>query len=651
MRQFINIVSEEERRPNDPTPSALKFWITDTGEIKFIGSTHHFDYIMASRLTWGEVFDNGWIRGFVEEKLDIVCFDFDRRKLNKYTRRAMMKVIKDFTPSTIIWEDTRSGAFYGSERVQTREFQDFLRETLVEEEHEDSDELYWFWFNPATMELHPVWDGTHTLAAIEELNIPGMDEIEYTNDLEDVDVLNHAMMNNWVRGRYDNNQLMLQGKRRNVHKCAKWVAERYLVTVLYVDFVEDQLRDGDFSQTSSTVLRGQRLEFFLNRGWVPSQMIREKLSEGVFKISTGGSFSEFKMWENPTSRQTGNLMHNVDEVRGLIDDRGDLYVWDAYEATHHAVAKELGLVIEHQFSISGDIVEGDYVESLNKNRNFVRAFGTELRNGFDDNELFEAPISDISHIGDWEKNSSFRHEQDRKLLTNPKAVTKIKSMWRFPDDITYNIILINNAEANRWTEEGVVPHTKLKEMFPRTFSEIAPLIRDDEVNIIFTNNKGDARVPMTGWVMAHRFGHAMLRYQKNYYFNEAVAIFERHLAELMDDYGVRSDGYRQSTPALTSTVSRHLAHAIGTFKSARDRKLRNTFEMIHELFAQYIITGTVKFNPPPRYIKAGNKTFIYKYDDEMYERTVSAVVNDIPYEMNPYFESAIHSVVGKVLVM
>lgn len=539
MRDLINMLSEASRI--DPSPTALKFWITDKGEIKMIGETHHFDYIMASGMTWGEVFDKGWVRGFFEQKTNLICFEFDQRNITRGSRRSMLKLTKDFDVFTVMWDDNRHGAHYGSERLSVDEFGEALRHLLTEDYEEG--ELYWFWFNAATNHVHHIEDGTHTLAAQEDLDIPGMEDIDHGDDLEDADTLELAIRNNWVRGRYDNNQLTLQGLRRNVQRCAKWVAEHYPVDVLYVDLIEDTFR-ADLDKKTSTALRGDRLEYFLKRGWIPTAMVAEDTLE-------------------------------------------------------------------------------------------------------------EMPISNINHLGNWDKNSSFRHVQDRKLLTNPKAVTKIKSMWKYPDYVNYNIILINNAEANQWTEEGLVGFEKLKSMFPKTHSEIAPLLKDDEVNIIFTNNKGAARVPMTGWVMAHRLGHALFRGGKNYYFKESVDVIERYLKELMDDYGIRPNApsYDRSTPSLGSTTSRNIAHAICTFKSAREKKLRTSFEMVHELFAQYVINGTVKFNPPPRSIKVGNSTYPFRYDEESYQRTIHAVVDDMPYEVNPYFDAAINSVVGKVLVM
>lgn len=260
-------------------------------------------------------------------------------------------------------------------------------------------------------------------------------------------------------------------------------------------------------------------------------------------------------------------------------------------------------------------------------------------------ELFESPISDMSHLGDWERNSSFRHEQDRKLVTNPKAIRKIKAMWKYPEEVNFNIILINNAEANRWTEMGSVSREKLQRMFPKTIAEIEPLLKRDEVNIIFTNNKGDQRVPITGWIMAHRFGHALWRNarEEHYYFNQAVRTLGEHLTALMRLYGVRTTLFDRET--------RYLAQAIGTFKSARDKKLRNAFELVHELFAQYIMTGQITFNDVPKVLKVGrNYRSLQGDEDDLYAAN-RLLQFDLPYELGKYFETACHHSVGKIFVM
>lgn len=266
-------------------------------------------------------------------------------------------------------------------------------------------------------------------------------------------------------------------------------------------------------------------------------------------------------------------------------------------------------------------------------------------------ELTEAPITDFTHVGDWEKNSSYT-AQDRKLLTNPKALTKIKAMWKYPEEVDYNIILVNNAEARNWTEVGAVTDERLKQMFPKTYDELKKTIRGDQVNIIYTNNKGDQRVPMTGWIMAHRLGHVMDRGKDSFFFKEATLVLDRYISDLMDDYGLRRNSIDWSKhKALMSTTSRTLLQDICTFKSARDKKLRNSYEAVHELFAQYIVTGSVRFNDLPRSVKFGPSSYHFRDYDENYDYVNRAIQHDLPYELVSYFETAIHKAVGQIWVM
>ncbi len=280
---------------------------------------------------------------------------------------------------------------------------------------------------------------------------------------------------------------------------------------------------------------------------------------------------------------------------------------------------------------------------------------------FESTTLEEMPISAISHLGDWNKGSSFRSAQDRKLLTNDKAITKIKTMWRYPDEVNYNILLINNAEANLHTEVGLVkpegnsPYDCLPAMFPKTIGQIQPLLKGDHVNIIFTNNKGSERVPLTGWVMAHRFGHAISRGTSSHYFTEAEKTFERYLTDLVEQYRLTPNNKLtfggRSPRILASTNTRSLISSICTFKSARDNNLRNSMEAMFELFAQYIITGKCVFNDIPRSIRVGQSTHYYRGDADDYDSDNRAIQQDLSYELGEFFATAIHYAEGKIFVM
>jgi hypothetical protein len=291
-------------------------------------------------------------------------------------------------------------------------------------------------------------------------------------------------------------------------------------------------------------------------------------------------------------------------------------------------------------------------------------------------DLFEAPISDISHVGNWEKNSSFRDPRDRKLLQNPKAITKIKGMWKFPEETNVNIILVNSPDANKWTEEGLVTPDWIETNMPRDWPQIEPLLRDDEVNVIYTNNKGSERVPLTGWIMAHRFAHALWatanrgsgNSSAGYYFKEALEEFNSAMRDVMDRYGIRNHpvsrnmdymrdsysyyrtDYGTGYNSLTNVMPlRAFCHMVGTFRSAREKNIRNPVEFLLELFAQYTFTGKMTLNDPPRSFKYGHNYYsLRSEEDQQYiERRMEAMT----HTLRDYFDSAVGYSDGAIFVM
>jgi hypothetical protein len=277
-------------------------------------------------------------------------------------------------------------------------------------------------------------------------------------------------------------------------------------------------------------------------------------------------------------------------------------------------------------------------------------------------ELMEAPIDDFNLYGDWSRNSSFRHEQDRKLLQNPKAVQKIKNMWS-NTPVSFNIMLVNSPEANRFMEEGAVTIEWLQTNMPKTLAEIE--LADSSINVIFTNNKGDQRVPMTGWIMAHRLSHAFSRYDfgvmrgsqrqfpdfqeaRSYILQTFSMVIRMLYHQNFPELGSSRDDFR-----ITAEQDRlfvNLFHKVGTFKSARDGKIRNEMEFTHECFAQYITTGRVRFNPLPAHIKSGRSHLSLKgseFDVEYYNQSLT----DCAEYLEEQFNQLLHRAVGKILVM
>jgi hypothetical protein len=82
----------------------------------------------------------------------------------------------------------------------------------------------------------------------------------------------------------------------------------------------------------------------------------------------------FRVYINPTPQQ---MMSG--RQRGLIDTEGNLYVWDAYQATHDSVANELGITWESALLLEPDkieIVGGD--KNLENWVHINRAYGGKM---------------------------------------------------------------------------------------------------------------------------------------------------------------------------------------------------------------------------------------------------------------------------------
>lgn len=269
-------------------------------------------------------------------------------------------------------------------------------------------------------------------------------------------------------------------------------------------------------------------------------------------------------------------------------------------------------------------------------------------------DLFEAPIEDINHVGDWNRSSSFDRAPDRKLLTNPKAIQKIIKMWE-KTPVPFQINFVNHAEGRLWMnrEAGKVSLEELKKNMPRVFDEIK--IDPNAINIIYTNNGGGDWVPLTGWMMAHRFCHTLVRSkgdrQQVPTMWDARDILWRTTSQLLAEYGLKTPEYydhdRFSPKAKEIT---NFFYAIGTMRSARNRQLSNPNEFFFELFAQYMMTGSIKFKPLPKQYKSGRiyRNFRGNENDlEYHDISLETLAETLP----EYFEDCLRNLHGSIFVM
>jgi hypothetical protein len=297
--------------------------------------------------------------------------------------------------------------------------------------------------------------------------------------------------------------------------------------------------------------------------------------------------------------------------------------------------------------------------------------------------LTEMPAN-IRHLGDWErppqpegryvppKRRYGWHKDDFGILTNPRGVEKIKEKWaKVPQEI--DMYLVRNAKAYKHVEIGqVTPDFIERELGIQIVDTIANphemnsnqvTINPEAISIFFTNNTGAERMPFTYWTAAHRLGHALRR-------ERAYQEFANHLTEqfaeiLREVYGVNREvtppsryrsPYGYNPPRFNENAFRDFAHAVGTMKSARDKNLRNFQEFTHELFAQHIIEGRIRFKPLPkdfgdRYAwgrrSPKNWARVHGKDFEEMSEWLDYLARDLDY----YANQALDFALGSIFVM
>jgi hypothetical protein len=299
-------------------------------------------------------------------------------------------------------------------------------------------------------------------------------------------------------------------------------------------------------------------------------------------------------------------------------------------------------------------------------------------------QLFEMPIEDFQTVGDFSGGSSFRHATDRRLISNPAYVQRIKNAFaNTPYD--FRMWFVNNTESlighadkaepgegqrrEPFLEEGPVTMEWLQQKMPQTLAQIQQQggLGEDAINIIFTNNSGAERRPMTAWIIAHRAGHAILRTvnAKNYTFSgNLYASLEKMIGRLFEMYKTTIPYYKDqrshtayswNAPQnrnLDAAIVRRLLASLGTFKSARENNLRTAREFIFECFAQYLIQGGVVLNAPqPRIITGYAWGRPQQSWGQVDQNAAASVVQQMADQMNQAFEEVLSMSAGQIFVM
>jgi hypothetical protein len=211
-----------------------------------------------------------------------------------------------------------------------------------------------------------------------------------------------------------------------------------------------------------------------------------------------------------------------------------------------------------------------------------------------------APVQDFETVGDFSKPHSMRFQDDRRILTNPKAVEKIK---RKLGQTPYNLSLyfVNLPGFGFKFGNGEIHPDRLERMREKGL-DIS--YDPNSITVAYLGNRADQRMPMTAWTIAHRLGHALQQTESFKWFEKAAFRQASELAEKLFGDWAKSRFPRNAEwenrlySGSPRMLLRRLFESIGTMGSARKGVVRTPLEFLHEAVAQYIIQGSVKLQYP-----------------------------------------------------
>ena len=263
------------------------------------------------------------------------------------------------------------------------------------------------------------------------------------------------------------------------------------------------------------------------------------------------------------------------------------------------------------------------------------------------------------------KEGKFKpHSFDRKhgaLIRSPAYAKRLhtkfsKTKWPFA------IYIANIPGGRKFLERGEMQLDDVEKQLGIELHDDY----DDHITVIYTNNTGDQKVPMTPWILAHRFGHAIRNLPE---WNDVVTHVNEKLAYIMRKYygtdvkfnrdGFISSGYGDDDRRRSQDNEnklKHFMHSVGTFKSARDRKIRNFPEIYYELLAQYILTGKIRFNDlqqlvPIKYAWGNVSHGLRGRGPEGDRDYYNGILKDLEESFVEYADDFLNSLIGRIFVV
>ena len=279
----------------------------------------------------------------------------------------------------------------------------------------------------------------------------------------------------------------------------------------------------------------------------------------------------------------------------------------------------------------------------------------------------EMALSTYKTMGDFDKPGPFTGA-DKKLVPHAKNIEKATKFFE-QNPYDFRLFFSNIPGTGKYGEYGPMTPDQIRKIFGADAEEIIQG-SEDAITVVYVGNRGEAKVMLTPWVMAHRLGHAIQAGARGTRTGHVWTAAEKHFfttvnSTLAEHYGKVDRGpssylgrpkAEQANVNLTPEYNA-LFNAIGTQRSSRSGQILRPYEFLYEIFAQYLGTGKITFNPLPANLTYGRKAFGNptkfmnirpEYRDELSRKEAA---DRLAYDMELMFDSVLSGSVGKILVM
>lgn len=237
-------------------------------------------------------------------------------------------------------------------------------------------------------------------------------------------------------------------------------------------------------------------------------------------------------------------------------------------------------------------------------------------------DLLETPIGDYKVLGDDQSKQLSMNQRDLTNAANPNFLSKIRQRWEgVPYTVNFYLINMNafGSDKDIGTRKdkktiyaiarqpakgarygGLRPMTEeelVRDFGSDVAKEIWP-VPSDEISIMFLSNASRNLIAFTPWMLAHRMYHAL-------FFGGFIQKTDFEIPSLIDDISRKVYGARR----VTGNEYTEFMKYIFTFRTARQGVFTTSIELAPELFAQWMLTGDIKFEGLPETITQDGKSY------------------------------------------